>query len=175
MEGFDQPHFFQSVSCPIYGKLEQISLFHQRLLGKPLGIQLLFVWAKTSRGRIVLRCSRQDQDPIQAIELYCARIRIEGMFDRLKHFIGAFSFRFGALSQKKQSRTPMKNQKVRKLSKKQKLKVEQGWKAMEGDANCGAMALGILQMIAIQFQHRVWKHHRMFLLRNKFMLFTDIS
>ena len=57
----------------------------------------------------------------------------------------------------------MKNQKARKLSKKQKLKVEQGWKAMEGDANCGAMALGILQMIAIQFQHRVWKHHRMFL------------
>ena len=107
--------------------------------------------------------SRIDQDPIEAIELYCARIRIEGMFDRLKHLMGAFSFRFWSYAQAKQSRTPKKNEKARKLSEEQKQKVEQCWKAMEGYANCGAIALGILQMIAIQFEHKVWTHHRLFL------------
>jgi len=47
------------------------------LLWKPLGDWLLFIFAITSRGPIVLMSSDLTLSPATAIELYCVRTRIE--------------------------------------------------------------------------------------------------
>ncbi len=39
-------------------------------------------------------CSDLHQDPVVALELYYARVRIETMFDMLKNVMGVFRYRF---------------------------------------------------------------------------------
>jgi len=77
MSGFDYLHLLEAVSAEIYGKTETVRLMAAPLLWKPLGDWVLFIWAITSRGPIVLMCSDLTLSPITALELYCARTRIE--------------------------------------------------------------------------------------------------
>ena len=93
-ECFDHPQLFQSVECSVYGQREAVQLMSVRLLWKPLGDWLLFIFAITSRGPIVLMCSDLTLSPTTALELYCVRTRIELMFDMMKNLLGAFRFRF---------------------------------------------------------------------------------
>ena len=109
MECFDHLHVFQSVPCDIYGKTETIQIMTMTLLWKPVNDWILFVFAITSRGPILLMCSDLQFSPIRALELYCARTRIEIMFDVLKHVIGAFCFRFWSKRMPKHSRRPVSN------------------------------------------------------------------
>lgn len=53
-----------------------------------------FVLAVTSPGPIVLMCSDLNQNPVIVLELYCARTRVEIMFETLKNLISAFRYRF---------------------------------------------------------------------------------
>nr|WP_319397250.1 hypothetical protein [uncultured Desulfobacter sp.] len=64
------------------------------LIWKPTADLIRFVLAITNRGPIILMCSDLEQDPVTALELYCARVRIETMFDMLKNVMGVFRYRF---------------------------------------------------------------------------------
>jgi hypothetical protein len=64
------------------------------LLWRPIADTVLFVFAVTSKGPIILMSSDLMLSAVNAIELYCVRTRIEIMFAVLKHVIGAFKFRF---------------------------------------------------------------------------------
>jgi hypothetical protein len=77
MECFDHPHLFHTVTCRVYGRLETVQLMSVALLWKPLGDWLLFIWAITSRGPIVLMSSDLRLPPATALELYCIRTRID--------------------------------------------------------------------------------------------------
>ena len=109
LELFDQSDLFLKVRCSVYGKIEDISITSLDLLWKPTGSLILFVLAVTSRGPIVLMCSDLNQNPITAIELYCARVRIETMFDMLKNLMGVFRYRFWTKRLARHSRKPVKN------------------------------------------------------------------
>jgi hypothetical protein len=69
----------------VYGKREAVRMMSLTLLWKPLGDWLLFIFAITSRGPIVLMSSDLRLSPSTAIELYCVRTRIEIMFDVMKN------------------------------------------------------------------------------------------
>ena len=53
------------------------NVFGVPLVGNPLGDRLLFIFAITPRGTIVLMSSHLTLSPTIAIELYCVSPRIE--------------------------------------------------------------------------------------------------
>ena len=163
MEVFDHPHLFSKVVCCVYNRMEEISIAHYDLLWKPTGKSIRFVFALTSRGPIILMCSDLKQNPVLAIKLYCARIRIEVMFDVLKNLLGAFRFRFWSKKMPKNSRKPKKNHTIKTPSTENIPKVQLCWDAYEGFVALAAIAQGLLQLIALKFQDTIWRKNHYFL------------
>lgn len=163
LSGFDYPHLFDEVSAQIYGKTETVRLMVAPLLWKPLGDWVLFIWAITSRGPIVLMGSDLTLAPVTALELYCARTRIETMFAMLKQLIGAFRFRFWAKKLPRHSRRPRANRDLKTPAPQHKPQVHACWYAYETFVLCAAIAQGLLQLIALRFGAQVWQHYPFYL------------
>jgi hypothetical protein len=163
LELFDQSHLFSKVRCSVYGKSEAISITALDLLWKPTGNLIRFVLAITSRGPIVLMCSDLNQNPITAIELYCARVRIETTFDMLKNLMGVFRYRFWTQRLPRHSRKPVKNKKLKKPARKDIATIKRCHSAYERFAMTGAIALGLLQLIALKFEQSVWGRYKGYL------------
>lgn len=163
MEVFDHLHLFQKVSVRIYGHMEKIYIFHLDLLWKSTQGPLRFVFAKTSRGPIVLMCSNLDQDPIAAIELYCLRTRIETMFDMLKNVLHIFQCHFWSEKMPKHSRKPKSNKNQKAPQAENQKTVQACWDATERFVNLGAISLGLLQLIALKFPEEIWSRFEGFL------------
>ena len=163
MELFDQLHLFKKARCNIYGRPEEILFACLDLLWKPTGGLIRFVLAITSRGPIILMCSDLKQDPIVAIKLYCLRPRIEVMFDMLKNLIGAFRYRFWSGKMPRHSRKPVKNKFLKKASPQNIKKVKKCWDGYERFVMCGAIALGILELIAYKFTELVWDQFNVYI------------
>ncbi len=108
-ECFDHPHLFETASCNVYGKTETIQVMTLALLWKPIADTVLFVLAVTSKGPIILMSSDLTLTAVQAVELYCARTRIETLFSVMKQLVGAFKFRFWTKSLPRHSRRPFPN------------------------------------------------------------------
>ena len=154
----------------MYGKVEEISIMAVNLLWEPTGCLIRFVFAITSRGPIVLMCSDLGQDPVLAVELYCARIRIEIMFDMLKNLIFAFSYRFWSKLMPRHSRRPKKNKKLKEPSPQALPVVQRCWEAYERFVSLGAISLGLLQLVALKFQDSVWSQFGAFMRTRSRML-----
>jgi hypothetical protein len=163
MEFFDHFYLFETVKCCVYGTAESIQIFSVSLLWKPVGNLVLFIFAITSRGPIVLMSSDLNLSPIAAIELYCARSRIEVMFDVLKNIIGAFAFRFWSKLLPLHSRSPVSNRNLRAPSEEHLLNIIGCWRSYEVFVLCASIAMGLLQLISLQFSFSVWKHHMLYL------------
>lgn len=162
-ECFDYPDLFQTVSCSVYGKTEAIRVMTLALLWKPIADQVLFILAITSKGPIILMSSDLTLSAVQAVELYCARTRIEILFSVLKQVLGAFKFRFWTLHLPKHSRRPFPNAQLKSPSPEQVGKVQACWRAYEIFVLCAAIATGLLQFLALNFQETVWAEHRLYL------------
>lgn len=163
MEIFDHPHLFSRVKCRVYGKVEEVCIMAINLRWKPAASIIRFVFAITSHGPIILMCSDLDQNPILALQLYCARTRIEIMFDMLKHLISAFRYRFWSKRMPLHSRKPKKNRGLKKPSSQGIKTVQRCWEACERFVMLGAISLGLLQIIALKYDNFVWSHFNAFL------------
>jgi hypothetical protein len=133
------------------------------LLWKPIKAPLRFVFAITSRGPIVLMCSDLESDPLMAIALYCARVRIETLFAMLKSVLGAFAYRFWSKRLPRHSRKPRKNATLKAPPKEHLESVRRTWQACERFVMLGCIAVGLLQLVALKFPEQVWDGFRMFL------------
>jgi hypothetical protein len=162
-ECFDYLHLFETASCQVYGKVEEIQVMTLTLLWKPIADQVLFILAVTSKGPIILMSSDLTLTAVQAIELYCARTRIEIMFSALKHLLGAFKFRFWTKSLPRHSRRPFSNRQLKAPQSKQVNTVKACWQAYETFVLCASIALGLLQWISLNFEDTVWLKHRLYL------------
>jgi hypothetical protein len=163
MECFDHPELFHTVECYVYGQREAVQVMSVPLLWKPLGDWLLFIFAITSRGPIVLMCSDLTLSPVTAIELYCIRTRIETMFAVMKNIIGAFRFHFWTRKLPRHSRRPMANGNLKTPRPEHLNTVEACWQAYEIFVLCAAIAHGLLQLIALRFSTEIWQHHTLYL------------
>ena len=130
-ECFDYPDLFEAVSCQVYGKTESIQVMSLTLLWRPIADYVLFVLAVTSKGPIILMSSDLELLAVNAIELYCARTRIEILFSVLKHVIGAFNFRFWTKSLPKHSRRPFPNRDLKAPQPHQIGTIQACWKPMK--------------------------------------------
>lgn len=163
LSGFDYPHLFHEVTAQLYGKTETVRLMAAPLLWKPLGDWVLFIWAVTSRGPIVLMSSDLALCPRRALELYCARTRIEILFAMLKHLLGAFRFRFWSKKLPRHARRPSANRDLKAPLPQHRSTVAACWQAAETFVLCAAIAQGLLQLIALRFGPQVWQHHTLYL------------
>ena len=154
---------FVSASCAVYGHVETVSYLVLNLLWKPIKAPLRFVFAITSRGPIVLMCSDLGLDPLMAITLYCARVRIETLFAVLKSVLGAFAYRFWSKRLPRHSRKPTKNTTLKAPPKEHLENVRRTWQACERFVMLGCVAVGLLQLVALKFPEQVWDGFRMFL------------
>ena len=155
---FDQLNLFSQAQCYVYGKMEEISFMTINLLWKPTGRLIRFVLVITSRGPIVSMCSDLNQDPLLAIQLYCARTRIEIMFDMLKNLICAFNYHFWSKLMPRHSRRPKSNKNLKQPSENALAKVNSCWEAYERFVMLAAIALGLLQLIAVKYPNDIWNH-----------------
>ena len=163
MEVFDHLHLFSRVSATIYGKKEVISLTCVNLLWKPTACTIRFVFAITSHGPIVLMCSDLQQDPLEAVELYCLRTRIEGMFAVLKQVLGAFRYRFWSMGLARHSRSPKPNKTLQVPATQSLDQVKSCWMALERFVNLGCIACGLLQLLSLKFEKEIWGKFGLFL------------
>jgi hypothetical protein len=154
---------FVSASCAVYGHVETVSYLALNLLWKPIKAPLRFVFAITSRGPIVLMCSDLGLDPLIAITLYCARVRIETLFAVLKSVLGAFAYHFWSKRLPRHSRKPTKNTTLKAPPQEHLESVRRTWQACERFVMLGCVAVGLLQLVALKFPEQVWDGFRMFL------------
>jgi hypothetical protein len=163
MEVFDHPQGFDEVECCVYGQQERVRLMSVSLLWKPLGDALLFIFAITSRGPLILMCSDLRLSPITALELYCVRTRIEILFAVLKTLLGAFRFRFWTSHLPRHARRPTPNRALKAPTAEHQAAVATCWHAYEVFVLCALIAQGLLQLIALRFGPEVWQQHHLYL------------
>jgi hypothetical protein len=163
MEVFDHRHLFTTVTCQLYGQVEDVSMTTLDLIWKPTGGLIRFVFAHTRLGLLVLMCSDLQQDPIEALQLYCTRVRVEVMFDVLKNLLVAFCYRFWSKHLPRHSRTPRSNETLQGPATPHVESVRGRWLACEGFVMLGAIAQGLLQLLAVKFPETVWAHFDAFL------------
>jgi hypothetical protein len=157
-----QEQFLQA-ECQVYGHVERISYLALNLLWKPRKGPVRFIFAITSRGPLILMCSDLTMAPLLAIELYCARVRVETMFSMLKSVLGAFAYRFWSKYVPRHSRKPKKNAALKPPPLQHLAEVYQTWQACEGFVMLGCIALGLLQLIALKFPGPIWAAFTRFL------------
>ena len=85
------------------------------------------------------------------------------MFSHLKHLIGAFQFRFWSKKMPRHSRRPKTNRTLTAPTTQDLGTVQHCWEAYERFVMLGAIALGLLQLIALQFTPAIWQQHVGFL------------
>jgi hypothetical protein len=152
-----------NASCEVYGHVETVSYLVLKLLWKPIKAPLRFVFAITSRGPIVLRCSALARDPLMAIALYGARVRLATMFAMRKSVLGAFAYRFWSKRLPRHSRQPKKHTALKTPQKEPLETVQKTWQACERFVMLGCITLGLLQLVALKFPHQVWEAFSLFL------------
>lgn len=157
-EVFDHMYLFKKTKCSIYGKMEEVYVLAENFLWRPTGDFVRFVFAYTSRGPIVLMSNDLEMDALIALQLYCARTRIETTFDMLKNLIGAFKYRFWSKALPLHSRKPLKNDGLKGPAPIDVPKVEKCWIGIEKLAMTAAIALGLLQLVSIKFHKTIWNH-----------------
>jgi hypothetical protein len=101
--------------------------------------------------------------PVTAIELYCLRVRVETLFAMLKHLIGAFRYHFWSKRLPRHSRKPKKNQHLKQPTTEDVQQVQRCWEGCERFVTLAAIALGLLQLMALKFSPQVWGRSQTFL------------
>lgn len=144
---------FKTTTAEIYGHKEQIRYYSLKLIWKPVGNQILFVWSDTSRGKIVLMCSDLNADPVRIIELYCKRAKIETFFYVLKTIFGGHQYHFWSKHLAPKSRRPKKNK--RKGTSTNPKRTIATYEAIHRFFNLQCITIGILQMISLKFPESV--------------------
>jgi len=163
MEVFDHRPLFTTVTCQLDGQAEEVSMAALDLIWKPTGGLIRFVFAHTRLGPLVRMCSDLQQDPIEALQLYCTRVRVEVMVDVLKNLLVAFCYRFWSKHLPRHSRVPKSNENLQGPATAHVESVRDRWLACEGFVRLGAIAQGFLQLLAVKFPATVWAHFDAFL------------
>lgn len=117
---------------------------------------LLFVLTQLPCGKqIILISSDTSLSAPQVIEAYGWRFKIEVSFRTLIHLLGGFGYQFWSGSIERLSSWP-KNMKMADYPQTVQAKIEKKIEAFERFINLNAIALGILQVLALDLPEQVW-------------------
>jgi hypothetical protein len=150
---------FHKVTVNLYGKRIEVAYLCLDLIWKPLKDKIRFVLVIDQDACFILMCSNLSLAPVDIITAYSYRFKIEVCFNVLKNMVGAFFYHFWTtvwpkLCRKSNTTIELPNdQRSRKL-------IKQAISAIEGFANFGCIATGILQILALSFPQKIWRNYR---------------
>jgi len=154
-ELFDYPDAFVREVLTLYGERREVLYCCVDLLWKPVQGMVRFVCVSDGGSRYVLMCSDLMLAPEDIIRLYTVRWKIEVMFWQLKIYPGAFAYHFWTKLQPKAGRAGFAD--YGSLSAEAKAHCLQAVERVERFVNLSAIALGLMQYIAIKHSAEVWE------------------
>ena len=153
----DEDAFLQA-SSPIYGE-KGVTLRYRvaDLLWRPVGILVRFVIVRhPSRGSIFLLSTNLNLSPIQIIELYDLRFKIELSFKQALRVIGTFAYHFWMAAM-----TPIKrksgNQYLHRKTADYRDGIRRKLAAYHRHIQLGLIAQGLLQILSATSSDLVWR------------------
>lgn len=147
---------FQSLPLYLYGKKTTLSYLCLDLLWKPIQEKVRFVLVEDGQNCIILMCSHLHWSPEDIILAYSYRFKIEVSFKSLKHSIGAFYYHFWTSAIPKLSKKKGTAVDLNSVQEAQQRLITKTTDAIEGFVNFGCIALGILQILALNYSQSVW-------------------
>lgn len=154
-EVFDQPHRFQQATVEVYGSVQQVRYCCLDLLWQ--GFEVRFVLSVLPSGsRSILICTDRTLAPEAIIYGYGLRQKIEVSFQALIHTLCGFGYHFWMMAMPK-IKWGSGNQYLHRAGEAFRNQVFRKIEAYERFVNIAAIALGILQLLAIHFTSLVWE------------------
>lgn len=154
---FDDESRFTEAPSPIYGE-RNVTLRYRALdlVWRPVGIRVRFVLViHPERGRKILLCTDLSLMPIQIIQLYGVRFKIEVAFKQAIHTIGTYSYHFWMLPMKPRSRRSG-DQYLHRETDTYRDQVRRKLAAYHCHIQLGVIAQGLLQCLAVLHSRVVW-------------------
>ncbi len=150
----DRSNEFITDTVQMYGKSQEVSYLTLNLLwGIKLYQELRFVLVQCGGSRAIFVSTDLSMEPTMIIESYAHRFKIECMFRELKQQIQGFNYHFWSKSMPKLNRFKKKNdpdQLSSVNSEHDRKKVLLAVDACERFVMCSEIAMGLLQLIALQ-------------------------
>jgi DDE superfamily endonuclease len=162
-----KPHF-QSARSPIYDDRHVSLRYYTRdLVWRPLGQLVRFVWViHPTRGKLILLSTDLKMSALEIIQLYAWRFKIESGFKQAIHTVGAYAYHFWMLAM-----TPIRrgsgNQYLHRKTETYRQQVRRKLAAYERHIQIGLIAQGLLQYLAVNFRHAVWRNYASYLRTTK--------
>ncbi|MEW6747562.1 MAG: transposase [Planctomycetota bacterium] len=150
---------FIEANSPVYGESDlQIRYLSVKLLWQPVGKLVRFVLVDHStRGRIILMTTLVSLEPLEVIELYGCRFKIEVSFKQALHTLGTYAYHFW-MKYMLPIRRGSGDQYLHRASEKYREMVKNKMAAYHRYVQLGCIAQGLLQYLSVKFASRVCKH-----------------
>ena len=150
---------FTDAASPVYGEHNVMLRFRTMdLLWRPVGRLVRFVWViHPNRGRKVFLCSDLSLTPIQMIQLYGVRFKIEVSFKQAIYTVGTYSYHFWMAAMTPRPRRSG-NQYLHRKSLEYRDQVRRKLAAYHCHIQHGLIAQGLLQILALLCAPSVWRH-----------------
>lgn len=121
-------------------------------------VPVLFVLTQLANGRrMILLSTDLNLSGAQVIEAYGWRFKIEVSFRTLIQLLGGFCYRFWLMSMERAPRWPQ-NLCLDDYPESVSIQIVRKAEAFERFVNLNAIALGVLQILALEMPHHVWLH-----------------
>lgn len=116
-----------------------------------------FVLVKDGNEQFVLMCSHLGWAPEDIILAYSYRFKIEVIFKYLKHVLGSFCYHFWTLAMPRVSKKGKVD--LNNVGEAQQRRIAKTVDAIEAFVNFGCIALGILQILAMNYPQTIWSKY----------------
>lgn len=163
---------FVVAPSPVYGETDiSVRYLSIDLLWRPVGRMVRFVLVDhPARGRIILMTTLLSMEPLEVLELYGYRFKIEVSFKQALHTLGTYAYHFWMMHM-----VPIRrrsgNQHLHHRSEKYREMVRNKIAAYHRYVQLGSIAQGLLQHLSVNFASLVWQHFNSWLRT----MFTDRS
>jgi hypothetical protein len=155
---FDQRDLFQEVVLDISQERKTVLFSCVDLLWKPINEKVRFVLVLDEEAGFILMGSDLTLSPEDMIMAYSYRFKIEVSFKVMKLLMGAFFYHFWT-----QAWPRIRENRERDLSSledREKQLIALTANAIEAFVNFGCIATGILQILALNHEHRIWQNYK---------------
>ena len=155
---------FTSAPSPVYGENNVMVRYRvMDLMWRPVGRAVRFVIVNhPQRGTIFLLCTDLTLDPLQILQLYGYRFKIELGFKQAINVLGAHAYHFW-MSDMKPVRRGNGDQYLHKASPDYRAGISRKLRAYHVHVQLGCIAQGLLQHLAINHTAEVWRSFRSWL------------
>ena len=155
---------FTSAASPVYGENEVLVQYRALdVLWKPVGRVVRFCIVKHPvRGTIFLLCTDVSMAPLEILQLYGYRFKIELGFRQAVHVIGAYAYHFW-MRDMKPLRRGSGDQYLHKETDAYRTAIKRKLRAYHVHVQLGCIAQGLLQHLSINHTAEVWRCFRSWL------------